>query len=109
MVSRCRNLADGPGCLRTGSRFCGWVTDEKAIKRLMKKFCLAFVVALLPTFVVAAEKSGQQAMKPVKSGTPQPIKSNPCAQYGAGFVQVGSTSTCMKVGVGVTFEGGGRR
>lgn len=67
----------------------------------MKKLFLAFIVALLPTFTVAAEKSGRHQKKPVTSSTLRPAKGNPCAQYGAGFVQVGRTSTCMKIGGGV--------
>jgi hypothetical protein len=73
----------------------------------MQKLFLAFlVVSLLPAFVLA-QQSGQPATKPEKSSTLRPAKSNPCAHYGAGFVQVGNTTTCIKIGGGVTFEGGG--
>ena len=73
----------------------------------MKKLFLAFVVvAFLPTFATAGQ-SNQQSNKPQKSSTLRP--KNPCAQYGAGFVPVGNTTTCIKIGGGVTFEGGGRR
>jgi hypothetical protein len=68
----------------------------------MKKLFLTLFVALLPTIAVAAEKSGQPAKKHVKSSTLRPAKGNPCAQYGAGFAQVGGTSTCMKIGGGVS-------
>ena len=71
----------------------------------MQKLFLALVVSLLPTFVVA-QQSSQQPTKP-KPNALRPTKSNPCAQYGAGFVQVGDTTTCIKIGGGVTFEGGG--
>jgi hypothetical protein len=73
----------------------------------MQKVFLAFVaVSLLPT-VAAAQQTSQQPAKPKSSANaPRPAKSNPCAQYGAGFVQVGDTTTCIKIGAGVTFEGG---
>jgi len=73
----------------------------------MQKLFLAFIAAsLLPTSAVA-QQSGRQPTMPEKSSTLRPAKSNPCAQYGAGFVQVGNTTTCIKIGGGVTFEGGG--
>ena len=75
----------------------------------MKKQILASILALQPGFDVAAAQSAQQPKKPEKSSTLRPVESNICAQYGAGFVQVGSTTTCIKVGGGVTFEGGRRR
>jgi hypothetical protein len=75
----------------------------------MKKLSLAFVVSLLPTLVVAAGQFGSEPKKPAKPNTLRPTKANPCAQYGPGFVQVEGTTTCIKVGGGVTFESGGRR
>ena len=66
----------------------------------MQKFLLAFIVVLLlPTFVVA-QQSSHKPTKP-KSSALRPTKNNPCAQYGAGFVRVGNTTTCMKIGGGV--------
>jgi hypothetical protein len=72
----------------------------------MQRLFLAFIVVLILPTLVVAQQAGQQPTKP-KSSTPRPGKSNPCAQYGAGFVQVGDTTTCIKIGAGVTFEGGG--
>jgi hypothetical protein len=74
----------------------------------MKKLFVAFIAVLLPTVVVGAEQFGQPK-KPEKTNTLRPAKGNHCAQYGAGFVPVGNATTCIKIGAGVTFEGGGRR
>jgi hypothetical protein len=48
------------------------------------------------------------AMRPSSAGTPRP---NPrlrtpssCAEYGAGFVRVESTGTCMRIGGGVDID-----
>jgi len=75
----------------------------------MRKLFLASIIALQPGFDGAAAQSTQQPKKPERSSTLRPIESNVCAQYGAGLVQVGGTTTCIKVGGGVTYEGGRRR
>jgi hypothetical protein len=72
----------------------------------MKKLLLASIVLLLPILAVAAEQKKPKNSE--SSNTPRP-KGNPCAQYGPGFVQVAGSTTCVKVGSSVTFEGGGRR
>jgi hypothetical protein len=71
----------------------------------MLKILLA-LVAVLPAWVAAAEQPGQQPRKP--AARPAAVKSNPCAIYGAGFVQVAGTSTCIKMGGSVTIDVGGR-
>jgi hypothetical protein len=76
----------------------------------MKILLLALMVTLLPTSTIAAGQSGPESKKPAKPiTTSRPIKSNSCAQYGAGFIQIQGTTTCVKVGGSVTFESGGRR
>jgi hypothetical protein len=76
----------------------------------MKNLFLALMVTVLPTSAMAAGQSGPESKKPAKPNTTlRPIKSNTCAQYGAGFVQIEGTTTCIKVGGSVTFESGGRR
>jgi hypothetical protein len=49
---------------------------------------LILVATLLPGLAMAAEQ-------PKK---PAPATANPCAQYGAGWVQIQGTSTCVKTG-----------
>jgi hypothetical protein len=55
------------------------------IKWAMKT--LSVIVALLSCTAMAAE---QPKKKPAQ------VTANPCAQYGAGFVQVPGTATCIK-------------
>ena len=75
----------------------------------MKKLSLALMVAVLPTLAIAAGQSGPESKKLAKPTTLRPTKSTPCAEYGPGFVQIEGTTTCIKVGGGVTFESRGRR
>jgi ABC-type phosphate transport system substrate-binding protein len=55
------------------------------------------IMALLPGLAAAAE---QQNKKP-----PQ-VAVNPCAQYGAGFVQIQGTNTCVKVNASIRVDVG---
>jgi hypothetical protein len=69
----------------------------------MRKLVVAAMLMALPISAIAEDR---QPAKP----QPRQVKSNPCAAFGPGFVQVEGTSTCVKVGgsidVGV---GGGTR
>jgi porin-like protein len=60
----------------------------------MKKLILCIV--LLPGMATAAEK----AKKPAQ------VNVNPCAQYGAGFVQLKGTTTCVKLSGSVRIDMG---
>ena len=71
----------------------------------MRKIFLAVVVAMLPTWAVA-----QQSSPPKKHPTSdalRPVRGNPCAEYGAGFVKVEGSDTCIKTGGSVSVEAGG--
>ena len=57
---------------------------------------MILIVALSPGMALAAE----QPKKPVL------VPANPCAQYGAGWVQVQGTSTCVKVGGSIRVDVG---
>ena len=75
---------------------------------------LIAVVALLPVSPVAAEQPrAQKPDKPVSSGRHLPLKGaaagNSCAVYGAGFVRIEGTGTCMKIGGAVSVGAGGSR
>jgi hypothetical protein len=72
----------------------------------MRKTIMAVVVAVLPTRVAAAEPSSQQPRKPPTIGTLPPVKGNPCAAFGPGFVKVDGSSTCVKVGGSVGVDAG---
>jgi Porin subfamily len=67
----------------------------------MRNIMIAMIVGLLPTSV-AAELPRKTTAPPHEETT----KTNPCAAYGAGFVKVAGSSTCVKVGGTVRVEGG---
>ncbi len=64
-----------------------------AIKERMRTLLL--LIALLPA--AAAEQPKKKAA---------PVTANPCAQYGAGWVQVQGTTTCVKLSGSVRIETG---
>ena len=73
------------------------------------------MVVVLPSAATAAEQLRlQKPDKAAASDKPLPLKrsSNACAEYGAGFVKIEGTSTCMKIGgavsVGAGVSGGSR-
>jgi hypothetical protein len=70
----------------------------------MRAILVVVCVALSPTLTSAAEQPAQQTRKPPVTQSPV----NPCAAYGAGFVQIAGTSTCVKVGGHISVEVGGR-
>ena len=72
---------------------------------------------MLPASAALAEQPRlQKSDKAAPSGKVLPLKgarsANSCAEYGAGFVKVEGTDTCMKVGgavsVGAGVSGGSR-
>ena len=78
----------------------------------MRNILLAIMVAVLPLSMVSAEPPGGQ--KPDKAGTADgllPVKrpgaANSCAAYGAGFVKLEGTDTCVKIGGAVSIGVGG--
>jgi hypothetical protein len=75
----------------------------------MRTILLAIVCAALPAFGASAE----QPRLPKSDTTPSkqlPMKgaaaANACAQFGAGFVRVEGTQTCVKVGGAVSVGAG---
>jgi hypothetical protein len=82
----------------------------------MRKSLLVMMAVVLPS-VAAAEQPRLQ--KPDKAATPGkqlPLKrsnsANACAEYGAGFVKLEGSNTCIKIGgavsVGAGVPGGSR-
>jgi predicted secreted protein len=78
----------------------------------MRNILVAIVVAALPVSSASAEPARGQ--KPDKSGTSDrllPVKragaANACAAYGAGFVKLDGTDTCVKIGGAVSIGVGG--
>jgi hypothetical protein len=83
----------------------------------MRESLLVMMIVVLSSVAVAAEQPRLQ--KPDKAATSNkllPLKrsnsANACAEYGAGFVKIDGTNTCMKVGgavsVGAGVSGGSR-
>jgi hypothetical protein len=60
------------------------------------------LLAALSISVTAAEL-------PKKHAAPRDVKVNPCKAYGAGYVRVEGTTTCVKVGVSVSVDAGSSR
>ena len=82
----------------------------------MRKFLLV-MAAMLPVFAAAAEQPrAPKSDRAATSGKVLPLKgatsTKSCAEYGAGFVRVEGSDTCVKVGgavsVGVGTTAGSR-
>lgn len=91
-------------------RLAGTVAGKaasKAIKGQMKTFVIAVVVATFPGLAFAAERTPQpkrpSAAKTLPASPPR-VQTNPCALYGAGFVQVQGSTTCVKIGGSVRVD-----
>jgi Porin subfamily len=72
------------------------------------------VVALLPASSAAEEqRRAQKSDKSFPTGRQLPLKGartdDSCAVYGAGFVRVDGTQTCVKIGGAVSIGVGGSR
>jgi hypothetical protein len=67
----------------------------------MRTIFPVIVLAMLSASAAPAQQSGDR--KPVKPATAVPLRpakaaANPCAEYGAGFVRIEGSSTCIKIG-----------
>lgn len=69
----------------------------------MRRIIIASIVAVLPTCAAAAELP-RKATAP-----PRDVKVRPCPAYGAGFVKVEGSTTCIKVGGSISVETGRSR
>jgi hypothetical protein len=58
---------------------------------------LLLLIVLLPVAATAAEQPKKKSV---------PATANPCAQYGAGWVQVQGTTTCVKLSGSMRIETG---
>jgi hypothetical protein len=77
----------------------------------MRKSLLLMMIVVLPSLAGAAEQPRlQKPDKAATSGKLLPLKrsnsANACAEYGAGFVKIEGTNTCMKVGGAVSVGAG---
>jgi hypothetical protein len=77
----------------------------------MRKSLLVMMAVVLPAVAALAEQPRlQKSDKAAISGQSLPLKrpssANACAEYGAGFVKVEGTNTCMKIGGAVSIGAG---
>lgn len=77
----------------------------------MRKSLLVIVAVLLPANATFAEQPRiPRSDKAAASGKQLPLKGarsgNSCAEYGAGFVRIEGTNTCMKVGGAISVGAG---
>jgi hypothetical protein len=78
----------------------------------MRTIFPVIVLAVLSASAAPAQQSGDG--KPGKPATAVPLRpakaaANPCAEYGAGFVRVEGSSTCIKIGGSFGVGVGGSR
>jgi hypothetical protein len=68
----------------------------------MLKVLLAAAITLSPFAAIAQQTRPPKPDKPTAPGKSLPLKrptsANACAEYGAGFVMIEGTGTCMKIG-----------
>jgi hypothetical protein len=67
----------------------------------MRTIVPVIIVAVLSASAALAQQSrDSKPDKPAKSLPLRPAKAaaNPCAEYGAGFVRIEGSSTCIKIG-----------
>jgi Porin subfamily len=68
----------------------------------MRHLIIATIIGALP-ICVAAELPKKTTAPP-----PREVKTSPCPAYGAGFVKVEGSGTCVKIGGVVRVEAGSR-
>lgn len=76
----------------------------------MRKTCFAIIAVLLPAAAFAQQGDRRNFQTPADAGKTLPSKSatrsNPCASYGPCFVKVEGADTCVKLGGGISVDGG---
>jgi hypothetical protein len=74
----------------------------------MRKWTVLIVLAMLPNTIASAEQGVVRSDQRAKVDAPRLSvkKSNPCAEYGEGFIRVEGSSTCVHIGGSVRVEGG---
>jgi hypothetical protein len=74
----------------------------------MKTIILAALIASLPVLPAAAQSQNKPKKPEPTVKTERKAQSRDCSEYGAGFVRVEGTGTCVKVGGYLRLEGGMR-
>jgi hypothetical protein len=77
---------------------------------MQKSLLVMFAIVLASIAAHAEQPRLQKADKAATSGKLLPLKrsnsTNACAEYGAGFVKIEGTNTCMKIGGAVSVGAG---
>jgi hypothetical protein len=76
---------------------------------MRKSLLVVFAMALASIAARAEQPRLQKADRTATSNKLLPLKrsnSNACAEYGAGFVKIEGTNTCMKIGGAVSIGAG---
>ena len=77
---------------------------------MRKSLLVVFAMALASIAARAEQPRLQKVDKATTSGKLLPLKrsnsANACAEYGAGFVKIEGTNTCMKIGGAVSIGAG---
>jgi hypothetical protein len=76
-------------------------SDELGYPIHMKMTILLLIIVALPLQAIAGEPRAPKQRQPVTAIKPKPPAGNPCAEYGAGFVRVEGSTTCIRVGGGI--------
>ncbi len=72
----------------------------------MRTIAIAVLIALLPAAPALAQSKAVTKAKSDRTPKAEPAKrANPCAEHGAGFVQVEGTGTCVQVRGYVRMQG----
>ncbi|HVU19730.1 MAG TPA: porin [Rhizomicrobium sp.] len=70
---------------------------------------LAASLAFFPLLTAPAQqidhRNGKTEMPRATAGQQKSDKGNSCAKYGAGFLQVPGTKTCIRIGGSISIEG----
>jgi hypothetical protein len=79
----------------------------------MRKLFLTIVALLFASWALAESSRPLKLDTPAGTDRPAPLKgkasSNSCAAYGAGFVKMEGTDTCVQVGGSISVGAGVRR
>lgn len=120
--SQCGDLrANGPVVMPSGHLYfhLSKVLEKAMQKRALLPVILPFVLVVTPFPLTAAERDQAgdalgralkaRAAESTSPGKPAVRKGDPCAGYGAGFVRLEGSSTCVRLGGNVRVEVGGQR
>jgi hypothetical protein len=78
----------------------------------MRTIFLVIALAVVSASSASAQQSRERKPDKPAAGVPlRPARTavNPCAEYGAGFVRVEGSSTCVKIGGAISVGAGGTR